>query len=71
MQFNEMIAARQNKCDICGSELSGFREPCIDHDHATGKVRGMLCRGCNVGIGNLKDDPKILRAALRYLDARR
>lgn len=39
----------------------------VDHDHVTGKVRGILCHSCNTGIGNLNDDPEILERALIYL----
>lgn len=40
----------------------------IDHCHKTGKVRGLLCKTCNTGIGHLKDDPNILRSAINYLE---
>lgn len=40
----------------------------VDHDHATGEVRGMLCFSCNAALGHLRDDPAVLRRAARYLD---
>lgn len=52
-------------CAICGEVLSA--DPCIDHDHNTGKVRGLLCRSCNSGIGLLKESPDVLRAAIDYV----
>jgi len=54
-------------CAICQTDNWGRKGPVVDHDHATGKVRGILCVNCNVGIGNLGDDPARLRAALAYL----
>jgi len=40
----------------------------VDHDHKTGKIRGLLCKRCNVGMGYFKDDPSILKKAVRYLE---
>ncbi|WP_329013168.1 endonuclease VII domain-containing protein [Micromonospora rifamycinica] len=40
----------------------------VDHCHATNRVRGLLCTGCNTAIGHAKDSPETLRAAARYLD---
>ena len=42
----------------------------VDHCHRTGKVRGILCMGCNFSIGHFKDDPEILRRAAAYLEER-
>ena len=43
----------------------------VDHDHVTGRVRGLLCRACNLGIGNLGEDPILLRAAADYIERHR
>ena len=62
--FNAMLEEHRGCCSICEDRLV---TPCIDHDHKTGVVRGLLCHQCNLGIGNLRDDPSLLRKALTYL----
>lgn len=52
-------------CEICGKDLEGKGN--IDHDHATGKVRGVLCGPCNRGLGIFKDDIALLQKATQYL----
>jgi len=54
------------RCDICGGECSG-RTAHIDHDHDTGMVRGLLCHGCNVAIGMIKEDPERAEKIAEYL----
>jgi endogenous inhibitor of DNA gyrase (YacG/DUF329 family) len=65
-QIDEMA---KGGCQICGTKEWGGRwgRPCVDHNHDTGKVRGILCDACNNGIGKLQDDPVLLEAAVRYL----
>jgi Recombination endonuclease VII len=62
-----MLAAQNDSCAICGTKSPGRRGWNVDHCHATGEVRGILCGACNVGIGQLRDDPAVLLSAYRYL----
>ena len=62
-----MLQAQGNKCAICGKPLT-INDACIDHDHKTGKVRGILCRECNWGLGNFRDNPTFCRNAAKYLE---
>jgi hypothetical protein len=55
------------KCAICRRATG--QKWCVDHDHKTGKPRGVLCDPCNRGIGFLKDDPEILRRAAEYVES--
>jgi len=62
------ILASDPKCAICGRRASEIGRPhAIDHDHGTGKVRGILCEPCNMGLGKFGDDPNRLEAAANYL----
>jgi hypothetical protein len=66
----EAMRARQNDvCAIC--KMPSRRRLEVDHCHATGMVRGLLCQACNVGLGRFKDRPALLRAAADYLAAAR
>jgi hypothetical protein len=70
-QFNEMWEEQNGKCAICCNSMAprGRKADAVtvDHNHATGEVRGLLCRACNHGIGNLKDNPDVLANAAKYL----
>lgn len=57
---------QNNQCAICQNPLD---KPFVDHDHETGLVRGLLCRGCNSGIGFLKDSISNLKSAIKYLES--
>lgn len=65
-QYHALLARQGNACAIC---RKAARVLCIDHCHMTGRVRGLLCRKCNGGLGFYDDDPELLRAALAYLEA--
>jgi hypothetical protein len=60
----DQIAAQNGKCAACGMT----RNLVIDHSHSTGKVRGLLCRGCNLALGFVGEDPKILASMLVYIE---
>ncbi len=65
--FQAMLASQKNRCAIC----RGPDPNCVDHCHASGRFRGVLCRKCNAGLGQFCDDPDLMRAAARYVERRR
>lgn len=67
--FHGLLVRANYRCEVCG-EAPGTG-PKVDHDHATGAVRGILCTSCNVGLGHFRDDPARLRQAAAYLERRR
>lgn len=69
-----LFSAQGGCCAVCGAALKEKNTPGdrkfnthIDHCHTSGKVRGLLCSGCNLGLGHFKDDPARLLAAAAYL----
>ena len=65
--YFSLVARANGRCECCRQELQGGRENAIDHDPHTGKVRGLLCRACNLLLGHGKHDPQTLRNALEYI----
>ena len=63
-QWDAMLIAQFGRCGIC---LDPMKSPQVDHDHRTGKVRELLCTGCNTGLGGFKDQRAILFRAISYL----
>jgi len=71
--YDAMLLSQDYKCAICltedprghGQKNKRFH---VDHDHATGEVRGLLCHDCNVGLGHFKDRTDIMKDAIHYLD---
>ena len=72
-QYYQMIQQQNNLCaichnpEICTNKNKDVRPLCIDHDHTTGKVRGLLCNSCNAMLGNANDSIDKLKAAINYL----
>lgn len=67
-QYNETLDKQEGKCGICETHQSNFkRDLSVDHCHKTGNIRGLLCDSCNIALGNFKDNPDILKKALKYL----
>jgi hypothetical protein len=69
--YFELLAKQNNVCAICKNPESNSTGKsymlAVDHEHRTGKVRSLLCKGCNLGIGNMKESPERLIAAAQYL----
>lgn len=66
-QIQSMYEATE-VCELCGK--TNQRRLNIDHNHVTGKVRGLLCDPCNKGLGHFKDDPELIQKAIEYLKER-
>lgn len=68
--YEALIVAQGYRCAICGAERGTDRghRLFVDHDHATGRIRGLLCSKCNSAIGYFADSPKRLRKAAAYLE---
>ena len=55
------------KCLVCGKKFNKPSDACVDHNHKTGAIRGLLCTNCNLGLGLFKDNPRYLILAAEYL----
>lgn len=69
----ELLKMLYPVCTLCGIESPGQargqdKQWHIDHDHKTGHIRGLLCSRCNIGLGNFKDNPTVLRMAAKYIE---
>lgn len=76
-EYDRILLGQGGLCAICRCpESQGRQDPrtgrpqrfAVDHDHSTKQVRGLLCAHCNMGIGQLGEDPLILRAAVSYIE---
>jgi hypothetical protein len=73
--LEQLEAIHSESCAICGHEpapgAKGAQKLHIDHDPKTGKLRGLLCMGCNVALGHFEDDVERIKRAIAYLEASR
>jgi len=74
-EYEALVNFQKGVCAICGKEETAVdpryktvRKMAVDHDHETGKVRGLLCSRCNKGIGAMEDSPELLLKAVVYLE---
>ena len=71
--YETLLHKQKGVCAICKKEESAksnkgyIKSLAVDHCHSTGKVRGLLCQDCNLGIGKLKDNVDLVESALNYL----
>ena len=64
-EYNEMLTGQSHRCAICTDHME---TPFVDHCHTEGHVRGLLCHGCNLGLGHFRDNISNLQNAIKYLE---
>lgn len=68
-EYNKMLFDQNGLCKICGCDGNSLgKRLAVDHCHKTGKIRGLLCHHCNLGLGNFSDSAAILTRATQYLE---
>lgn len=67
-EYNKILEFQGGGCAICGSTKGGGAHLAIDHNHMTGKVRGILCFKCNSALAMANDNPELLRSMANYLE---
>ena len=66
-QYEYILRSQDYRCAICGKKFTKKNPACVDHNHRTKEVRGILCRKCNTAIGFLGDDAYLTHKAFEYL----
>lgn len=67
-EYDKLLLSQNNSCAICNKNQDEFSYfLVVDHCHKTGKIRGLLCKKCNLGIGHLNDNIQILQNSIEYL----
>lgn len=70
-EYDRILAMQRGRCAICGTDDPKKKYFSVDHDHQTGKVRGLLCQPCNIALGHLRDDLDVVLAMAVYLMQRK
>ena len=73
-EFDVMLSKQDNCCAICGTDkpsknrgrVNRFH---VDHSHTTGKIRGLLCKSCNIALGEIEDNIHTLKSMIEYLES--
>jgi hypothetical protein len=63
--YFKLLEHQKSKCAVCRKKPSSRLH--VDHDHKTGKIRGLLCSGCNFTLGQMKDKTKHLQSLITYI----
>ncbi|MCH8066533.1 MAG: endonuclease VII domain-containing protein [Chloroflexi bacterium] len=66
-EYDAILASQNNECAICGRLCQNGSRLVVDHDHASGTIRGLLCHNCNLVLGKLEDRPRWFENAAQYL----
>lgn len=67
-EYNQMFLTQEGKCKICSTHQSELKKRLyVDHCHATGKVRGLLCHNCNLAIGYFQDNSQLMLKGANYV----
>lgn len=67
--YERMLIDQDGRCAICWMPPESGEVLAVDHCHRDGKVRSLLCRGCNIGLGQMREDPTVLLRAAAYLQS--
>lgn len=67
-EFNSILEIQNGNCAICKKSEWKWRGPVVDHDHHSGRVRGILCHNCNLAIGHINEEPQIAKSMSDYLE---
>lgn len=66
-EYDDMLYLQRNECAICNKKLGEGQDVTIDHCHDTNLIRGILCRNCNMGLGQFRDCIGYIKNAAKYL----
>ena len=66
-EYDQKILDQNNACEICKLPFVPHKNPCVDHNHTTLAVRGLLCTHCNSGLGHFKESIDIMKSAQEYI----
>jgi hypothetical protein len=71
-EVRAILKEQRGRCAICNAVIADTGRNCqVDHDHVTSRIRGILCAGCNVGLGRFRDDTERLHKAIEYLNKKK
>ena len=67
-QYNKMFEEQRGICAVCGIPAEGLKyRLAVDHNHITGKIRGLLCFACNTLLGRIENNPRLIPTIMKYL----